>query len=180
MLIAWPQMSNSLSSETVWTPQPTERHAAVLSNLLALPGVHGNLAPNAHLAVLAIEHGLTLCSTDGDFARFPGLTLVRSARGVTERSTPPESDLMLMLKLNILETRRATNTIALRRKGASQRVAILTPTRGSSLDTLSARATSRKRCGHNDSSFPDRPVRMIYRLRQAPMIKFNPSARPLV
>jgi uncharacterized protein len=22
---------------------------------------------------LAIEHGLTLCSTDGDFARFPGL-----------------------------------------------------------------------------------------------------------
>jgi predicted nucleic acid-binding protein len=74
MLIAWPQMSNSLSSETVWTPQPTERHAAVLSNLLALPGVHRNLAPNAHLAVLAIEHGLTQCSTDDDFARFPGFT----------------------------------------------------------------------------------------------------------
>jgi hypothetical protein len=29
--------------------------------------------PDAHLAALAIEHGLTLHSTDGDFARFPGL-----------------------------------------------------------------------------------------------------------
>jgi predicted nucleic acid-binding protein len=28
---------------------------------------------HAHLAALAIEHGLTLCSTDGDFARFSGL-----------------------------------------------------------------------------------------------------------
>ena len=31
------------------------------------------LVPDAHLASLAIEHGLTCCSTDGDFARFPGL-----------------------------------------------------------------------------------------------------------
>jgi len=31
------------------------------------------LVPDAHLAALAIEHGLTLCSTDGDFARFPEL-----------------------------------------------------------------------------------------------------------
>jgi uncharacterized protein len=71
MLIAWQQVSNWLSSETVWAPQPTERPADVLANLLALPGV---CAPDAHLAALAIEHGLTLCSTDGDFARFPGLT----------------------------------------------------------------------------------------------------------
>jgi predicted nucleic acid-binding protein len=32
------------------------------------------LVPDAHLAALAVEHGLTLCSTDGDFARFSGLT----------------------------------------------------------------------------------------------------------
>ena len=44
--------------------------------LLAQPGVHGNLVPDAHLAALAIEHGLTLCSTDGDFARFRGLNWV--------------------------------------------------------------------------------------------------------
>ena len=74
MAIAWQQVSNWLSSETAWTPEPTERHGAVLGKLLALPGVHGNLVPDAHLAALAIEHGLTLCSTDGDFARFPGLT----------------------------------------------------------------------------------------------------------
>jgi predicted nucleic acid-binding protein len=45
----------------------------VLGKLLAQPGVHGNLVTDAHLAALAIEHGLTLCSTDGDFARFQGL-----------------------------------------------------------------------------------------------------------
>ncbi len=32
-----------------------------------------DLVPDAHLAALAIEHGLVLASTDGDFARFPGL-----------------------------------------------------------------------------------------------------------
>ena len=73
MAMAWEQVSSWLSAETAWAPEPTERHAAVLGNLLALPGVHGNLVPDANLAALAIEHGLTLCSTDGDFARFPGL-----------------------------------------------------------------------------------------------------------
>ncbi len=57
-------------------PQPTERHAEVMGRLLALPGMLGNLVPDAHLAALAIEHGLTLCSADGDFARFPGLNWV--------------------------------------------------------------------------------------------------------
>jgi hypothetical protein len=28
---------------------------------------------DAHLAALAIEHGLTLCTSDGDFSRFAGL-----------------------------------------------------------------------------------------------------------
>ena len=74
MADAWEQVSTWLSAETAWVPAPTERHAAVLADLLVLPGVHGNLVSDAHLAALAIEHGLTLCSTDGDFARFPGLT----------------------------------------------------------------------------------------------------------
>jgi predicted nucleic acid-binding protein len=42
----------------------------LLGEFLALPGMHGNLVPDAHLAALAVEHGLTLCSSDGDFARF--------------------------------------------------------------------------------------------------------------
>ena len=33
----------------------------------------GNLIMDVHLAALAAEHGITLCSSDGDFARFPGL-----------------------------------------------------------------------------------------------------------
>jgi uncharacterized protein len=70
---AWQQVRTWLKSETTWIPQPTERHADLLGEFLALPGVHGNLVPDAHLAALAVEHGLTLCSTDGDFARFQGL-----------------------------------------------------------------------------------------------------------
>jgi uncharacterized protein len=70
---AWKQVRAWLASESAWVPQPTERHADLLGELLALPGVHGNLVPDAHLAASAVEHGLTLCSTDGDFARFQGL-----------------------------------------------------------------------------------------------------------
>jgi uncharacterized protein len=74
MASAWQQVTTWLSAETAWIPAPTERHATVLGNLLVLPGLQGNLVPDAHLAALAIEHGLTLSSTDGDFARFPGLS----------------------------------------------------------------------------------------------------------
>jgi toxin-antitoxin system PIN domain toxin len=73
---AWQQVTAWLACETVWMPAPTERHADVLAALLARPGVHGNLVSDAHLAALAIEHGLTLCSADGDFARFAGLRWV--------------------------------------------------------------------------------------------------------
>jgi len=70
---AWAQVKAWLGCDAAWIPQPGEGHAALLGELLALPGVHANLVPDAHLAVLAIEHGLVLCSTDSDFARFPRL-----------------------------------------------------------------------------------------------------------
>jgi uncharacterized protein len=70
---AWDQVVAWLACETAWTPRPGERHAEILGELLALPGIQANLVPDAHLAALAIEHGLTLYSTDGDFARFPRL-----------------------------------------------------------------------------------------------------------
>ena len=73
MQAAWQSVGDWLACDNVWIPQPTERHAGVLGQLLTQPGVHGNLVPDAHLAALAIEHGLTLCSTDGDFARFRDL-----------------------------------------------------------------------------------------------------------
>jgi predicted nucleic acid-binding protein len=45
----------------------------VLGGQLAAPCVRASLVQDARLAALALEHGLILCSTDGDFARFPGL-----------------------------------------------------------------------------------------------------------
>ncbi len=67
------QVQAWLGCETVWVPEAGERHAEILGELLGLPGIQANLVPDAHLAALAIEHGLTLCSTDGDFGRFPRL-----------------------------------------------------------------------------------------------------------
>ena len=70
---AWGRVTTWLGCETVWVPQPMDRHPELLGRLLSLPGVRANLVHDPHLAALAIEHGLILCSTDGDFARFPGL-----------------------------------------------------------------------------------------------------------
>ena len=70
---AWRQALAWLAGERSWVPLPGERHDEVLGTLLGAPGVQANLVQDAHLAALAIEHGLVLCTTDGDFARFPGL-----------------------------------------------------------------------------------------------------------
>ena len=66
-------MESWLSTESAWVPLPTERHREVLAPLMKRAEGRANLVPDAHLAALAIEHGLVLCSTDGDFARFDGL-----------------------------------------------------------------------------------------------------------
>jgi toxin-antitoxin system PIN domain toxin len=70
---AWIQVNEWLDCPPVWIPQPTEKHREILASLFAEQGIIANLIPDAHLAALAIEHGLLLCSTDGDFARFPSL-----------------------------------------------------------------------------------------------------------
>lgn len=70
---AWRQVEAWLDCPSTWTPEPTDRHREVLGPLLAGIGGRANLVPDAHLAALAVEYGLVLCSTDGDFARFPGL-----------------------------------------------------------------------------------------------------------
>jgi len=77
---AWRQVVAWLACEVAWVPQPGERHVELLGPLLAIPGAHANLVPDAHLAALAMEHGLVLCSTDGDFARFPGLRWLNPLR----------------------------------------------------------------------------------------------------
>src|SRR5688572_30903616 len=70
---AWKQVEEWLDCENAWIPEATDRHREVLGSLLAGSGMQANLVPDAHLASLAIEHGLILCSTDGDFGRFRNL-----------------------------------------------------------------------------------------------------------
>lgn len=70
---AWAQIEAWLGCARVWIPQPTERHGGILRENLKYATSGGDLIPDAHLASLAMEHGLILCSADRDFARFPGL-----------------------------------------------------------------------------------------------------------
>ena len=67
---AWRQVEDWLACEVTWTPGPGSRYAGILGGLVAAHDVRGNLVPDAQLAALAVEHGLTVCSADGDFARF--------------------------------------------------------------------------------------------------------------
>jgi toxin-antitoxin system PIN domain toxin len=69
---AWARVEQWLEQPNAWIPAPTERHQSTLATLLG-DDVHGDLIPDAHMAALALEHGLTVCSTDSDFARFPGV-----------------------------------------------------------------------------------------------------------
>jgi toxin-antitoxin system PIN domain toxin len=70
---AWKQVKEWLECPSAWIPRPAERHAEIMEEFLVDLNITANLVPDAHLAALAIEHGLILCSADGDFARFPKL-----------------------------------------------------------------------------------------------------------
>ena len=48
-----------------------DRHWEILSRMLLEGQARSELVSDAHLAALAIEHGVGVCSTDSDFARFP-------------------------------------------------------------------------------------------------------------
>ena len=67
---AWRFVTDWLSARTAWVPLATERHAGVLGGLIRRYRLAGNLVPDAHLAAIAIEHGLEVCSADTDFAHF--------------------------------------------------------------------------------------------------------------
>ncbi len=69
---AWAQVEEWLDLTSTFCPEPTHRHRSVLAALM--PHVsRAELMPDAHLAALAMEYGLVLCSADADFDRFPGL-----------------------------------------------------------------------------------------------------------
>ena len=70
---AWAEVERWLELECVWIPEPTERHREVLGRLLEDVGSDPKLVPDAHLAALSVEHGLTIASSDRDFGRFRGV-----------------------------------------------------------------------------------------------------------
>ena len=71
--IVWSRVRDWLALPLVWIPAPTAQHAQILGQLVTRELSNGELIMDAHLAALAIEHGLTLCSSDRDFSRFAGL-----------------------------------------------------------------------------------------------------------
>jgi toxin-antitoxin system PIN domain toxin len=66
---------------------PSEMHFAKLREELERLGTAGNLTTDAHLAVLAMERGYVLYSTDADFARFTGLRWVNPCEESPRSST---------------------------------------------------------------------------------------------
>ncbi|HKX75346.1 MAG TPA: TA system VapC family ribonuclease toxin [Acidimicrobiia bacterium] len=70
---AWSRVEDWLNAPAAWVPTPTSRHPEVFGGLVRRYHLTANLIPDAHLAALAIEHGVTVISTDTDFARFSEL-----------------------------------------------------------------------------------------------------------
>lgn len=78
---AWSYVEDWLAAEPAWVPGPTERHQEVLGALVTTYDLRGNLVADGHLAAIALEHGLTVCSADTDFARFKEITWENPLRG---------------------------------------------------------------------------------------------------
>lgn len=70
---AWDRVTDWLAAPAAWVPVPTDRHAEVLGGLVRRHRLSSSAIPDAHLAALALEHGVGVCSADTDFARFDGL-----------------------------------------------------------------------------------------------------------
>jgi uncharacterized protein len=74
--VAWSFVTDWLDADATWVPVPGERHAEIVRDLIVAGDLRGNLVSDAHLAALAIEHGVGVCSADSDFARFPQINWV--------------------------------------------------------------------------------------------------------
>lgn len=76
---AWDYVHEWLAADATWIPTPGAQHADIVRRLIVNGDLRGNLVTDAHLAALAIEHGIGVCSMDSDFARFPGLAWTNPA-----------------------------------------------------------------------------------------------------
>jgi toxin-antitoxin system PIN domain toxin len=66
-------ISSWLAQPVAGIVEPGERHWEILRGLVRDGQTTGPLVMDAVLAALALEHGATVCTTDRDFSRFPGL-----------------------------------------------------------------------------------------------------------
>ena len=78
---AWAHIADWLAADNSWIPIPGPRHADILGRLIVDGDLRGNLVTDAHLAALAIENGIGICSADSDFARFPEVQWVNPIAG---------------------------------------------------------------------------------------------------
>ncbi len=67
------QVEAWLAAPAAWVPTPGPDHGLILLRLVREGRVTGAHVSDAHLAALALEHGVGIWSTDADFARFSGL-----------------------------------------------------------------------------------------------------------
>ena len=70
------QVNEWLSRPNVSILIETEKHWAIFERLLVETKIVGAKTMDAHLAALAIEHGVILATTDRDFGAFKGLRLL--------------------------------------------------------------------------------------------------------
>lgn len=70
---AWFYVERWISLSNVWIPTVSESTARLLGELVVRDGITANLVPDALMAAIAVEHGLTVISADSDFARFSDL-----------------------------------------------------------------------------------------------------------
>jgi uncharacterized protein len=84
---AWQRAGAWLARPGAWIPAPGARHRQLLGEIIDDVGPTGNLIPDAHLAALGREHGLTVVSTDSDFAKFRGVAWLNPVTGEERRSS---------------------------------------------------------------------------------------------
>jgi toxin-antitoxin system PIN domain toxin len=70
---AWRLVREWLDCDPVFVPVPGPRHHEILERLVLESCQQHRHVPDAHLAALAIEHGLILATHDRGFGRFEGL-----------------------------------------------------------------------------------------------------------
>lgn len=66
-------VSSWLAQPNAGILEPGERHWDILRGLMRQGQTTGPLVMDAAIAAIALEHGATICTTDRDFSRFPGL-----------------------------------------------------------------------------------------------------------